>query len=146
MLGIPLVGVAKGSTLGPVRPEATYSHSSEPARERIQPALLLGNVMRYERMGFPELASWAYSFFDSMSGTYYSNYLSSFCLCFLLIIIFVLQVGCLAAAIEAQAAVGSRKVVEAEAALESERTKLEAKKAEVFKASKAINGAMAIIS
>ena len=78
-----------------------------------------------------------------MTRTYYSNCLSSFCLCFSLFIFFVLQVGCLAARIEAQAAVSSRKVAVAEAALESKRDKLPSEKVEV---SKAFNGAMAVIS
>ena len=56
-----------------------------------------------------------------------------------------MQVGCLAAGIEAHAAVSSRKVTEAKVALESELAKLVTEKAEVFKASKALNSAMAII-
>ena len=55
-------------------------------------------------------------------------------------------VSCLAAGIEAQVVVSSKKVAEAEAALESEWAKLVAEKAKVFKASKALNNAMVVIS
>ena len=54
-LGVSLVEVAGGSSPRPVRSKAEGSHSSEPARDRIRSALLLGDNQRFEKLALPEL-------------------------------------------------------------------------------------------
>ena len=61
---IPLVG---GSTVGPIRPEDPSGSLPESARERIWPALLLGEARRFEIMSLQKLGDWAFCFSNSVS-------------------------------------------------------------------------------
>ena len=80
--GVPLVEAAGW----PVRSEAERSHSPEPARDRIRSALLLGDVQRFEKLTLLELASWVYSFPDSVRITCLLCSFSFSNICFVLII------------------------------------------------------------
>ena len=61
---IPLVG---GATIEATRPEPTSSSLPESSRERIRPALLLGEARRFEIMSLQELGDWAYCFANLVS-------------------------------------------------------------------------------
>ena len=80
-LAIPLVEVVGESASWQVCPEATGSHVSERALERICSVLLLGDIKRFERLAFLELVRWAYSFSNSVSVAYHLRTFSFFCIC-----------------------------------------------------------------
>ena len=61
---IPLPEIAVAEA---VRPEPAGGQQPETPRERIRPALLLGEAKRFEIMTLQELGGWAYCFASSVS-------------------------------------------------------------------------------